>query len=465
MSRPRGRSIDGGQLTTAAHTPRGAAQEVPGMARASVGSPRPPRHTGLYPGLLLKAAVLGVITGLFGILFLGATKGLTNLVWPSDWDQRDWFSGSVWTVAIPLAAGLFVGVVHRAFHLQPKYPSFIDDLREGHVETDEAAGAVGISVVSLVGGASLGPEGPLGATGGAIGTWLARRSDDADEEDVRQFNFVGISGAFGGLLSTPIGGPLLAFELGGSGDRGHYYNMIVPGVIAGSLSFAVMFPVIGAPFSGLAAIPGSDFHSWMLLVAFGLGILGVVAAFIVGKLMVAITTLMQPLDDRPVLRGAIGGAALAVIAFTLPLTLFSGETALPTIVDNYQDFGVGILLAMFLFKAAALGISLGSGFYGGPVFPIFFMGTTLGIAVNALFPDLPLVLTVPAMMAALGSAMALIPLAMAVLAAIVVSLDLELSGAVLVASTTAFAIRIILSQREHAESGDMQRASTGRKAA
>jgi chloride channel protein, CIC family len=405
--------------------------------------------------LILQAILLGLVTGVFGVAFLLFAEFLTERLWPEDWATRGWFSGTVWNFLIPLVAGILVGVVYKVFKLPPRYPGFIEDLRAGEVEPTTAPGALGIAVLSLISGTSVGPESPLGTAGGAAGTWLARRRSE-DEEGVRRLSFVGISGAFGGLMSTPIGGPLLAFELEHDQSHNYYYTNIVPGVIAGAVSFGVMWPIIGAPIQGLVSLPEADFKSWMLLVAVGLGVVGVVAALVVGKLTVAAVSAMRRLDDRPVLRGAVGGAAVGVIAFALPLTMFSGQTALPVIIDEFETFGVPLLLAMALLKALALGVSLGGGFFGGPIFPTFFIGTVLGIAVHVLIPAIPLALAVGSIMAALGAAVALLPLSMAILAGILIGAGLEYFGAIALASITAFAIRFAITRSR--STSDMRRS-------
>ncbi len=409
-----------------------------------------------YGVVLARAVALGVFTGLFGLAYLTGIEELTELIWP-EWEHAGWFSGNLWMVLIPVLAGLLVGLVYRIFHLPTRFPGFIDDLKDGEVDPETTPGAVGIAVVSLVGGSSLGPEAPLGAAGGAAGTWLARRRG-GNAEDVRQGSFVGISGAFGGLLSTPIGGPLLAFELEHDQTHNYYYTNLVPGVIAGAVAFGIMWPVVGAPFGGLLAIERVDFKSWMLLAAVGLGVFGTLAAVIVGMILTSLAALMRPLDARPVLRGLVGGLAVGAIAYMLPLTLFSGQTSLPVILGEYESFGIEMLLALALFKAVALGFSLGGGFYGGPIFPTFFIGAVLGIAVNALFPDVPLILAVGAVMAALGAAIALLPLSMAVLTAILISAGLEYFGAIALASVTAYALRIALTGPD--AEGDMQQSAS-----
>lgn len=270
-------------------------------------------------------------------------------------------------------------------------------------------------------------------------------------------SFVGISGAFGGLMSTPVGGPLLAFELEHEQTHNYYFTNLVPGVIAGAVSFGVMWPILGAPFEGLLSIPQEEFRSWMLLAAVGLGLVGAVTAFVVGRIMVTIVDLMRPFDEKPLLRGAIGGLAVGVIAFVLPLTLFSGQTTVPVILSDFETMGVLILIALALLKAAALGASLGGGFFGGPIFPIFFIGSTIGVAIHLLFPEIPLGVAVGGVMASVGAAVALLPLSMAVLAAVLIQSGLEVFGAISLASVTAYAVRLAIIRS--ADTGDMQQSA------
>ncbi len=406
-----------------------------------------------YRGLILRSILLGAFAGTFGIIYLGGVNFLTERIWGDDWATAGWFSGTVWSIAIPVVAGVLVGLVYRTWSLPPRFPGFVDDLREGEVDPHTTPAAVGIAVISLISGPSVGPEAPMGAAGGALGTWLGRRRG-GDPDEVRQLTFIGISGAFGGMLGTPIGGPLLAFELEHDQTSDYYYTNLVPGVIAGAVAFGIMWPVLGAPFGGLLALPHDAFASWMLLVAVALGVVGAAAAFAVGRTMVSAVSIMKRLDGRPVLRGAIAGLIVGLITYTLPLTAFSGQTALPHILDDVGGIAIPTLLALALLKAVSLGVSVGGGFFGGPIFPLFFIGAVLGIVVHLVFPAIPIALAVGCVMAALGAAIAMLPLSMAILTVILIDSSLEVFAAVALSSVTAFAIRMAI---VHSRRGDMQR--------
>lgn len=399
-----------------------------------------------YAILIGQSALLGLFGGLLTVAYLLVVEGGVHVLW-GDPDHVGWFTGSWKALVIPVVAGLLVGLAYRRASLPPRFKGFIDELEEGEVEPSTAPGALAIAVVSLIGGASLGPEAPVGTGAGAAGTWLARRRG-VDKAQTRVLTFAGMSAAFGGLVSSPLGGPLLAFELEHEQSGSYYYTHLIPGVVAGAVGFGVVFPVIGAPFIELYDIPNSDFHSWMLVAAVGIGAVGFATAMGLGRILVPVVSWFRRLDDRPMTRGLVGGAGVAIAGFALPLTLFSGQTALAEILEDPEAIGSLTLLALLVIKTVALGSSLGGGFYGGPIFPIFFIGGILGALIHVSFPVVPLGLAVACSMAAMGSAAALIPLSLAILAALIVGANFLVFGAVLVSAATAFVLRYSLMDSE-----------------
>lgn len=411
---------------------------------------------GKFIGRIVDAALLGLVGGLFATVYLVVVEGGIHRLWGERVGTAEWFSAPLSVLVIPVVAGLLVGLIYKYFHLPPRFKGFIDELEEGEVEPKTAPGAVLVAVVSLIGGASLGPEAPLGTGAGAMGTWLGRRRG-LDAEGVRSTTFAGMSAVFGGLVSSPLGGPLIAFELEHEQSRSYYFDHLIPGVVAGAVGFGVMYPIIGAPILAQYNIAGVEFRSWMLLAGVGVGLAGTLVAWVVGQIMVRTVGVMRHLDQRPVIRGLTGGVAVAIIGFALPLTLFSGESGLGDVMADRAAIGLLTLLALILFKGLALGASLGGGFYGGPIFPIFFIGGVLGVFMNQLIPDLPLSLAVGGAMAAVGGAIALIPLSMMVLAGLLVGADFLMAGAILISAATAFVVRYALMSRQ--PDGDAQRAA------
>src|SRR5678815_2024014 len=120
--------------------------------------------------LMGYAGALGVFGAFAGLVFVGVID--FGGKWYADSDSG-WFGGHWWWVAVTAAAGVGVGLLHRLMRLPEQIPGLFADLKSEHVDTGLVPGIAAVSAVSLIGGASLGPEKALGAMGGGAGTWLA----------------------------------------------------------------------------------------------------------------------------------------------------------------------------------------------------------------------------------------------------------------------------------------------------
>ena len=69
--------------------------------------------------------------------------------------------------------------------------------------------------------------------------------------------------------------------------------------------------------------------------------------------------------------------------------LFSGQSALPPLLEHSASYTAGALVLLVVCKALAYSISLG-GFRGGPIFPSMFIGAAGGLALSHL-PGLPMI--------------------------------------------------------------------------
>jgi H+/Cl- antiporter ClcA len=117
--------------------------------------------------------------------------------------------------------------------------------------------------------------------------------------------------------------------------------------------------------------------------------------------------------------------------------LFSGQSALPTLVDQASSYSVGALLMLLACKGLAYSVSLSS-FRGGPVFPSMFIGAAGGIAFSHL-PGLVLVTAVAMGIGAMSTAMLRLPLTSVLLATLLLGADgLPVMPLVIVAVVVAY---------------------------
>ena len=88
----------------------------------------------------------------------------------------------------------------------------------------------------------------------------------------------------------------------------------------------------------------------------------------------------------------------------LPLTLFLGSEGLVVVTEKGAAMGLAVVIALVFGRMLATAGALSTGFIGGPIFPLFFVGGAAGTAVNLIFPGIPLALAVGCTMAALTAA-------------------------------------------------------------
>ena len=128
---------------------------------------------------------------------------------------------------------------------------------------------------------------------------------------------------------------------------------------------------------------------------------------------------------------------------TFTQVLFSGQDALPELVEHAADYSLAVLFLLIVCKAFAYGLSL-SAFRGGPVFPSMFIGAALGIAASGL-PGMDLAPAIGMGIGAMCAAMLRLPLTSTLLATLLLGADgVTVTPQVVVAVAVAFVITNVL---------------------
>jgi len=381
------------------------------------------------------AALFGVVLAFAGLAFLGLVKGGTNL-WFTLPKDPGWLDGSLWWVAVTAGAGVLVGVLRRSFRVPVRLPGTVKELRDQRVEPSTAPAAVAVSLVSLAGGASLGPEDALGKMGGALGTWVSDRQKLSEE--ARATNTVsGMAGAYGGLLASPILATILVLELARPKAR-RFADTLVASLLSSSVAFAVYFPIAGSTFVGIYALPAYKYKDWQLLAAVPLGLAAGGLALIMVIAIGAMAKLAAPLAKRTILRATIGGVIFGLVGVALPLTLFTGTGQLTTVIHDGTTLGAGLLIAVVFAKMLVFAVCEATGFIGGPFLVMLFIGGTAGTAAHVLIPGLPQGFAFAAIFAALPGSLVAAPLSLIVLAALTTQIGTLQIAPVAIAVITAY---------------------------
>jgi H+/Cl- antiporter ClcA len=322
---------------------------------------------------------------------------------------------NVWPLVLLTGAGVLIGLLIKFFGqrgglgvAQREYA------QTGRLNPRNLTSILPQAFISLWSGAAVGPEGPLVFLTGGFGSFVSDRLK-LQKDDVQVLVYSSIAGAFGGFFGSPIVGAVGAVEYMFIREL-NLYRHLIPGLLAAAVGYGVYFAFLQTSFLGIYSFP--DYPSprlvdlwWALLVGVIAGGIGIVYKLIFGIVQLVFT----PLEKRPVRRAIIGGVVIGLIGSFLPLTLYSGQDQLLQIIHNPAAFGIGLLILMMLVKALLTSTSFATGFEGGPIFPLIFVGGTLGLAISKILTFIPEGVAVTTGMAAVTCAVFPLPLTVALL--------------------------------------------------
>jgi H+/Cl- antiporter ClcA len=389
--------------------------------------------------LLLFVSVIGAIGALMMIAFFFLEDTLIAIVWE---DIPIYSLAPVfnpWILVICVIGGLGVGLIRHYFRggIAIMAEDLIEFNKEGRFGLKRGIELFIRGLVSLVGGAPLGPEAPLTVSAGAVGTVIAEKAH-MPPPGVTLLSLSAISGFFGAFLSSPFGGALIFIET--TLEKGIMtWKAILPSIVAATAGFAVYFMISGSFIGSMFSLPVyEEFRNIDLLYAIGLGILGGACGIFFIILYKKMRAIFEPMENRPVLLGLLGGFGLGIAGILLPLTLFMGSDQLQFLIDHYLEVSLFLLFALVIAKIVLITFSFSTGFAGGYIFPGFFIGGTLGILVFRLFPFIPLAVCLVCVIAGVSVSLLRSPIALAMIIAIV--FDPELIPAMAIALVMGFIV-------------------------
>ncbi len=417
-----------------------------------------------YIALLLLGAVIGVPVATVSYFFLDGVSKLQTEVF-TDLPNSMGFHGEPlwWPLPWLTLSGLLVALAIRYLPGTGGHEPSEGFKSGGPVQPIELFGVAAAAFATLSLGVVLGPEAPLIAIGSGLGVLavhLAKR--DAPPMAAVVIGAAGSFAAIATLLGSPLVGAFLLMEMAGLGGP-TMEIVLVPGLLSagvGSLIFVGLNNLTGfGSFSlTVSSIPhvgsptGSEF-----LWAIGIGLAAAVAATGIFRL----ASMLRPLIARsrilltPVVGLGVGGLAVAFAAGTgrsSSEVLFSGQTALPSLVQQAAGWTVGALLLLLVCKGLAYAISLSS-FRGGPIFPSMFIGAAGGIALSHL-GGLPMIAGVAMGVGAMVAGALKMPMTAVLLPSLLFLSDaVQLMPVVIVAVVVSYVVAVWIQPTPPAEAG------------
>ena len=386
----------------------------------------PPQLFAWRERILVPVVVVGALGGIAGAAYLAVLRALMTVLWPEHHD-------ALTSLLLLTATGLVIGVLTRWLGNPGDVELLVNNI---HVigrpeEPRSLRSLIPVSLLGIAVGGAAGPEAPLVQTTGTLGSVLAvRRGRSAD--DVRILAITGMAAGFTVLFGTPLGAAIFALEI--LHRRGlEYYEALLPAII-GSLSGYAVSVLLGSV--GLAPIfdfpPTPVPTHGQLVWALGAGVVGAVVAMAFTYLVDGLRHVFSriPLPVRPML----GGLVLGGLGFVTPYALTFAEEQIDPLFA--ATIGAGGLALIAGTKLLASAVTVTSGWRGGFIIPLFFVGTALGKLGYLVFPEAGEVVLVAALMAAINAGVTKTPLG----STIVVS---EMAG-LLVLPTTLLATVVSL---------------------
>lgn len=362
----------------------------------------------VFSRTFLLWALLGLIGGVVAGIYWIALEFLTR--------QLAFFNG--WQV-IPVMAicGLLAGLVIHFIGDPGEIQLIVNNIRfnKGKLDPKNNPSMILSSLLCVASGGSLGPEAPLVQVTGSTGTWLGKIFRLKGEE-LRSLSIAGMASGFTALFGAPLGGSLFSLEILHHKHAVEYYKAIIPAFVASSFSYLVFAVIIHL---GLGPIWDLSSYEFSGIFDFGYAVLFAIIGAAFGWGFIFCTKFLKAIfEKRPLpiyIKTLIGGILLGIIAFYFPITRYFGHHEINQLLSG--RFSLTVLFAILIFKIIAISITVTSGWRGGFIIPLFFVGATLGLIIHQLFPTLNLTLAIVSCMAAINACVTRTPMSTTILLA------------------------------------------------
>jgi H+/Cl- antiporter ClcA len=409
-------------------------------------------------GIYLHVVAVSLIGG-FGVLaWFVVYQALNKLIW-----ENGFVTAHAWMFPlICLPFSLLVGLLVKYAKAPSNLDGSILDSLTGDVtrlKWKDLPATVAQSLASLFSGAVLGPEGAIGN----IASKVAAMYCDLFRIPAGQrpkLIFGSVASGYNGLLENPVFAAVLGAEVAETKQKG--LATLPASLIGGGVGYAVFLLLHETGFVNFLHLPPvSSYRLLDAVVMVPLALLGLVLALLTALFMKASERVFARLKERIVLRALVAGVVFSVVGVLAPVVMFSGETQVHTVIDGAAGYGIAVLLVMAVGKLALLAVGFKSGFLGGPTFPLIFASTSVALALNLVFPGMPVTILVAGVMSGAVYALFRTPLMVVLLTAFMLAADATLIALIVLAVATVMIVLPLVQRRVSARQSTRSTSSAG----
>lgn len=351
-------------------------------------------------GLFALAVLVGAGSGGAAVLFrLGIERWTLLLTGAGDYTLSLGpsfgllsFAGRRFVLIAPVLSGLLIGPLMarlgrtRTGHGVSGVMSSAQH-GDGSMAPLPALASTAAATLTIGGGGSVGPEGPIAELGAAVSTLVSRRLG-LPVHFLRLLAGAGTAAGIASAFNAPLAGAFFAMEVVLLDFTLDAFAFVVLACVSSTvLSHHLLGTTLSLSLPRLD-LAGDAQLGWVAL----LGVIGGVAGVAFSRCVSVTADLTARAAGRarlPVwLRPVLGGALVGLMLLVVPETYGESSAVLNRALDG--RYTAAALLGLAAAKAVATSVTLGTGFAGGVFAPSLCIGGMLGAAMGMLAaPDSP----------------------------------------------------------------------------
>jgi H+/Cl- antiporter ClcA len=338
-------------------------------------TPLPPKlprfeQTLILPYLAKWTLISAMVAGLAGTASAGFLLCLDRVT--------AWRESHLWIIAALPLAGFAIGWIYHHFgsSVEGGNNLILDEIHDPKkvVPLRMAPFVLLGTIASHLFGASTGREGTAVQMGGSLADQLSPLFR-LKADDRRVLLMAGVSAGFASVFGTPLAGAVFGIEVLAVGRL--RYDAILPCFAAAILGDRVTL-AWGVHHTAYPPLDLQNHSALGLLSALAAGAVFGMVGMLFARTTHAISAAFKRRIPYPPFRPLVGGALIALAVWAVGTTRYVG-LGIPIILDSFNgsthpwDFAGKFLFTSF---------TLGAGFKGGEVTPLFYIGATLGAALS-----------------------------------------------------------------------------------